>query len=362
MKKILIIHFVLLGCLCSAFSQVNFLFIPEVAGRSIDGLGNLKLQNLTGTAKRGFVVITVSETTTRQKILSIETPEINLSAGNNSLPVTVYKGSRFNFATNNYAAIVNQTRSFPPGYYNYCFQFISADKNEEYENCYDAEILPLVPITLISPADRDQICQKRPVLTWQPPLPFHPSMRFRLLLTEKVNGSSVESLMMNTPLLLLDNISGTTINYPASRPELKEGKTYCWQVIAFQQGVLVSRSEIWEFTVQCNEPAKSLPNDSYRELRSLEKANYYIANRVLKFSMQNAYNIEKLNYTILDVSNGMKPVKHIPVVKLVIGLNKIDLDLTDLELEPGKHYYLKVYPYNENPVSVRFVYEDKDEE
>lgn len=362
MKKILIISFALLGCMLNVFSQVNFLFVPEVAGRSIDGLGNLKLQNLSGAPKRGTIVISVTETTTRQKILSIETPEINLSAGNNSLPITVYKGSRFNFATNNYAAILSQTRSFPPGNYNYCFQFISIDKNDEYENCFDAEILPLVPITLISPADKDQICQKRPVLTWQPPLPFHPSMRFRLLLTEKVNGSSVESLMMNTPLLLLDNISGTTINYPASRPELKEGKTYCWQVIAYQQGVVVSRSEIWEFTVQCNEPAKSLPNDSYRELRSLEKANYYIANRVLKFSMNNAYNVEKLNYTLLDISNGMKPVKDLPNVKLINGLNKIDINLTELGLEAGQHYYLKVYPHNEIPVTVRFVYEDKDEE
>lgn len=362
MKRILIISFVMLGCMLNAFSQVNILFVPEVAGRSIDGLGNVKLQNLTGSAKRGTVVITITETTTRQKIVSIETPEISLAAGNNNLPVTIYKGSRFNFATNNYASILSQTRAFPPGNYSYCFQFISIDKNDEYENCFDAEILPLVPITLINPADRDQICQKRPVLTWQPPLPFHPSMRFRLLLTEKLNGSSVESLMMGTPLLLLDNISGTTVNYPASRPELKEGKTYCWQVIAYQQGVVVSRSEIWEFTVQCNEPAKALPNDSYRELRSLEKANYYIANRVLKFSMNNSYNIEYLNYTILDLNNGMKPVKDLPKIKLVTGLNKIDINLTELNLEPGKSYYLKVYPHNEIPVTVRFVYEDKDEE
>ncbi|NML21274.1 hypothetical protein HHL16_10345 [Pseudoflavitalea sp. G-6-1-2] len=361
MKKLLTICVASLLVAIQAKAQLNFLFIPEVAGRSVDGLGSFRIQNLSGAPSFGSVEIIVTETTTRQRILNITTPEFSVATGSSQFPLTAFKGSKFVFANNAFASVLSQTRNFPPGNYSYCFQFKTQHNSVESEDCFDAEILPLVPISLISPADKDRICQKRPVLSWQPPLPFHPSMKFRLLLTEKTNGSSVESLLMNAPLLLLDNISGTTINYPSNRPELQEGKTYCWQVIAMQQGMLISKSEIWEFTVECKEPAKSKPFDSYRELKSMVNSNYYIANRIFKFSLYNAYNIKKLNYTVLDMADGSKPMKDLPEVPLIIGLNKIDIDLTEAGLEPGKQYLLKVYPHNETAVIIRFVYEDKDE-
>jgi len=185
-------------------------------------------------------------------------------------------------------------------------------------------------------------------------------MRFRLLLTEKKEGEAIENLLVNAPLLLLDNITTTSINYPSSHPDLKEGKTYVWQVIAYQNSVVMSRSEMWEFTVQCTEPGKQAPNDSYRELKQLVNGNYYIANRALKFTFHNNYNIKRLSYAIYDLGKGMKKLKDCPEVSLTTGLNKIDIDLTELELEPGKHYLLKVYPFNEPDVQVRFEYQDKD--
>jgi len=36
-----------------ASAQFNFVFVPEVYGRSIDGLGNFQMQNLTGQAQSG---------------------------------------------------------------------------------------------------------------------------------------------------------------------------------------------------------------------------------------------------------------------------------------------------------------------
>jgi hypothetical protein len=213
---------------------------------------------------------------------------------------------------------------------------------------------------LLNPSHLDTICNKRPVLSWQPPLPFSSGMRFRLILTEKKAGVGVEDLLMKTPLLLLDNISSTTINYPSVNPELKEGKTYYWQVVAYEKGLIISRSEIWEFTVQCTEVLKPGPNDSYRELKLLVNGNYYIANRVLKFSFRNDYNIQKLRYSILDISDAGKEIKHVPEIKLQSGLNKIDIELGDLDLKAGNHYILKVYPFNEPSVEIRFVYEEKD--
>lgn len=344
---------------CS-FGQISFHFAPELYGRSIDGLSTFQVQNLSGAVLRGKIMIVVKEITGGQTIASILTPVSAFSTGNSRLPKSVFSGSAINFGQSATAKLVQQTRQFPPGQYNFCFYFADADKGntEDYETCFESEVLPLVPLSLIHPADGDRICQKRPMLSWLPPMPFMTGTRFRLLLTEKKQGASVENLLVNAPLLLLDNITSHTVQYPSSRPELKEGVTYCWQVIAYQQGLVLCRSEIWEFTVQCNETAAPVPYDSYRELKQLVNGNYYIANRVLKFSFNNHYNVQKLNYVIQDIEKGFKTISHTPEIKLQQGLNKVDIDLDGLDLGPGKHYLLKVFPFNEPAVEIRFVYEE----
>jgi hypothetical protein len=362
MKRIISITAFLLCFASIATSQLNFTFLPELYGRSVEGLGTFQAQNMRTEKMEGWMVITVKEITSGSVVVVINTPMVTFNPGANNFPRAIFMNSSFKFSPGSYGAIVNQTRNFPPGQYTFCFRFIPHDKTrfDEYENCFDGEIQPLVPLALLNPAHLDTICNKRPVLSWQPPLPFSASMRFRLILTEKKTSSGVQDLLMNTPLLLLDNIASTMINYPPANPELKEGKTYYWQVVAYEKGVIVSKSEIWEFTVQCREELKPGPNDSYRELKSLVNGNYYIANRVMKFSFRNDYNVHKLSYTILDISNANKEIKHLPEINIQTGLNKIDIDLRELDLKAGSYYILKIYPFNEPPVEVRFVYKDDD--
>lgn len=351
-----IVLMILVANICRG--QINFVFLPEVNARTVDGLGVFQVQNMTGKAAAGNIVIIVSEQANQKAgILVIKTPAVTLPAGLSVFPRNSFTNSSFSFSKNPYAAIVSQTRNFPPGEYNYCFRFIPADKQaDEYENCFDGSIQPMVPLALLNPSDRDTICQKRPMLSWQPPMPFSAGMRFRLLLTEKKNGSAVQSLMAGTPLVLLDNISATTINFPPMAADLKEGHTYCWQVIAHQQGVVLSRSEIWEFTVQCIEKPPVNENESYRELKNLVNGNYYIAKGYISFSFNNRYNQKFLKYSILNPSDYMKPIKNTPEVLMAEGFNKIDIDVTELGLVEGQSYILRVQPFNEPELDVRFIY------
>jgi hypothetical protein len=360
MKHFLFITALFLLFLNKGFSQINIIFIADVYGRSIDGLGNFQIQNLFGQPKKGQVRISVRENISKTQVVTIVSPSITVNPGNSAFPVSAFAVSLFNFSSNSLAAIVSQTRNFPPGEYTFCYLFVPADKGDDFENCFDASVQPLVPISLINPADQDKICQKRPPLSWQPPVPFPPSMRFRLQLTEKKQGAAVENLLMNAPLILLDNIPTTTVNYPSFAPDLKEGSTYVWQVIAYQNGIILSRSEIWEFTVQCNDPVKPMINDSYRELKNLVNGNYYYATRGLKFSYRNIYNVKKLIYELYATDNSTQKIKNLPDIVLTTGLNKVDIDLTTLDLEDGKHYVLKVYPFNEPDVTIRFVYQEND--
>jgi hypothetical protein len=355
MKRFTVILFLVCEQLATK-GQVIINFLPDVYARNVDGLGNFQLQNLSGQNLYGHVVIAVKENTSKQQVVNVTTPNITITPGLNSFPKPVFVKSGFQFFGSSYSDITNQTRVFPPGDYTFCFRFILYDKTDEFENCFDGRIEPLLPISLLTPNDRDSICLKRPMLSWQPPMPFRSSMRFRLLLTEKKDKTPAETVLKNAPLLLLNNIPSFSINYPANYPELQEGKTYYWQVIAYEKGLVVSTSEIWEFTVKCKEAPTVDPQDSYRELKLFVNGNYYIAKGILKFSFLNNYNIKKLSYSILDVEKGNEPVRHLPEVNLQQGLNKIDIDLTELGLSPGKNYILKVFPFNEPPVEVRFVY------
>jgi len=337
--------------------------MPEVNARTVDGLSAFQVQNLSASRYEGKVSISVREISLNRPVVTILTPVMSFATGNSSFPVVAFRNSSFSFASNTLGSLVNQTRNFPPGEYSFCFRFIPSDKmsTDDFEDCYETVVQPLLPISLLSPSDQDTICQKRPLLSWQPPMPYHSSMRFRLLLTEKRPGETAsESILKNAPLLLLDQIAGVAVNYPSNYPELREGKTYCWQVAAYQQGLIISTSEVWQFTVQCKEPDAPASNDSYRDLKVLTGGNYYIVNRILKFAFFNSYNVTKLSYAIYDMSDDRKPVKGLPEVGLVNGLNKVDIDLSDLDLTPGKQYLLKVSPFNESAVEIKFVYQDKD--
>jgi hypothetical protein len=338
-------------------AQINIIFQAEVYGRTVDGLGNFQLQNFTGQQQKGKMIISVKENISKTQVMTIVSPLFTLGTGTTTFPVTVYAGCRFNFTNAPIAAIVSQTRNFPPGEYTFCYEFATASNDADAEQCFDADIQPLVPISLIYPADEDKICQKRPSLTWQPPVPFPGAMRFRLQLVQKKQNTAIESLLMTAPLILLDNIPSTTVSYPSFAPDLQEDSTYCWQVIGFQNGVILTQSEIWEFTVQCSDSVQPASNDSYRELKSLVNGNYYYATGTLKFSYQNKYNLKALAYEIYETEGNSAKIKNLPAIPLTLGLNKVDIDLSDLNLEEGKHYMLKVYPFNEPPVTVRFVYE-----
>lgn len=355
----IILYFILLtvSTASSSMGQVIFHFIPEVYARNLDGLSTVQIQNMSAVSN-GQISIIVRENSKRIDVVEIIIPAFLMKQGVNVIPKNVFGNSLLKFGNNAYGKIVNQTKSFPPGDYSFCFVFIPAEKGSlEFENCFDAFIEPLAPMQLLLPADQDTICLKRPVLSWHPPMPYSGSMYFRLMLTEKKQArNGTEAMLKNAPLLLLDNITGTTLMYPANYPELKEGATYYWQVIAYQQGVIISTSEVWEFTVKCREDAIA-DNDSYRELKSLVNGNYYITGQYLKFSFLNNYNIKKLQYAVLDINEGAKPVKHLPEIKLMPGLNKIDIDITEIGLKQGKTYILKVFPFNEPSVEIRFIYQ-----
>src|ERR1700733_10613356 len=83
--------------------QVNFQFIPELYGRSVDQLLNCKIINPSGK-KSGTLTLTVSEKK-NGTVVVLKTSAFNLYPGVNSLPLNAVRNSGIEFYNNPIAVL-----------------------------------------------------------------------------------------------------------------------------------------------------------------------------------------------------------------------------------------------------------------
>jgi hypothetical protein len=335
-------------------------FVPEIHGRSTDGLMWIKLNNLTGTSKT-----VVLETTVRErkagKVLSITTNPFPLMPGNQSLSRNAVSSAGIWFASNNTARLIRQSSHFPEGEYEYCFRVMSESKtNPEIlgEQCFDYMVEPLTPLFLIEPYHKQSICDKRPIFTWQPSMPAITGSQYRLTLAEIKAGQNMqEALVYNIPVINQSNITTPMLVYPPSSKELEEGKKYAWQVTVYKDGTILNRSEIWEFSIKCNDTTRVDAATGFRDIEDLTKGNYYIAEGKILFAVQNAYETTGLYYSVLCLNNPEQVFRNLPAIKLARGNNNISIELTEKNgFVDGNHYIMTVRLPNGTEKKLRFVY------
>ncbi len=356
--------FIIFICTClfvAANAQIMVQFVPELQGRTTDGLMMAKFTNTFPETKTVVVDITVTERKSG-KVVMISTAPFSLLPGVNGIDRNAVSGSSIRFAENNIARLLRQSGVFPEGEYEYCFQIFRNDKNGRGEflgeYCFDYLVEPLTPLFLIEPYHKEKTCDKRPTFTWQPSLPAIPGSQYRLTLAEmKQNQVASEALVYNLPLINQSNILSPMLILPPSAKELEEGKTYAWQVTVYKENMIINRSEIWEFTIKCNDTPKVEPEDGYRNIEDLAKGNYYIANGKVKFAVYNAYGETNLKYSMLCLNKPGQTFKHLPKVKLKKGNNNIVIDLSDNDaFIDGYHYILTVRLPNNLEKQLRFTY------
>lgn len=360
MRKLFIIIFC--TCLCTiSRSQIIVQFVPELQGRTTDGLLMAKFTNATAETKVVSVDIAVTEKKSG-KVVMISTAPFNLMPGVNSIDRNAISAAVIRFSENNLARLLRQSGVFPEGEFEYCFQIYRQDKTGRGEmlgeQCFDYLVEPLTPLFLIEPYLKEKICEKRPSFTWQPSLPAIPGSQYRVTLAEMKSGQPAnEALVYNLPLINQSNILSPMLIYPPAARELEEGKTYAWQVTVYKEGMILNRSEIWEFTIKCNDTPKVDKEDGFRDIEDLAKGNYYIANGKIKFAVYNAYEETNLQYSIICLNKPDQAVKHLPKVKLKRGNNNIVIDLTENDtFTDGYHYIMTVRLPNNTERKLRFLY------
>ena len=297
----------LIGCSVTAGSlnaQVNFQFLPALNGQTVNGLCIAQLQNTGPASYEGKVKITVRDG--HKIVLVALTPAITIKPGVSTLSASMSQ-CRIQFGNNAVAEMISQTGRFPDGEYEYCFEFTGIEKanatEQVFENCFSYLVQPLIPLGLLYPPDKDEICNLRPALIWQPALPLNGNLRYRVLLTEKKEGQqAADAIMNNMPVLQQDNIPGFMLPYPPQSPDLQKDKNYVWQVIAYMGSTKLGQSELWLFTTSCRDKKTDSLKESYRQLSGMLNGNYYVVVNTLRFSITNPYSNDKMDYSITDLS------------------------------------------------------------
>jgi hypothetical protein len=363
MQKIYLILICSMITWMGAKAQVMLQFNPSIDGTNLDRIGNVHiLYSQPGTCQ-ARLQITVTKNGVSGALVKVVTPVFQLHTGLNIPGSQVLSSSVCTFQPTPAGQSLAQTHRFYNGEYEYCYELTLVNfkgPNDFFENCFDYTLQVMTPLLLVDPYDKETTCNRRPNLLWQPVLPMQPSMSYTLILSEEAPGQSkAEAINFNKALIFQSGIAGNSLIYPPQAPDLDSNRTFAWQVWGIQNNTIVTKSEIWEFTVSCSGDSTSTSKDSYRELVENVDASSYLAKGMLHFSYYNSYGPYNLNYSIVDLSKQNKVVKNLPLLVVIHGYNKYDIDLSELtNMNAGDQYLLKVKTTDGKTLQLKFVYSE----
>lgn len=363
LKQLLVVCFLLTGA-GNVRAQVAFSFVPQVHGRTLDGLLMVRIAN--PAAQKAIVTLTVMVTEQRGgRVVAIQTPPFELLPGSNVLPAGLVARSSIHFAANKLGDVTRQSGYFTEGDYEYCFELADINKQKEIigQQCFDYFLEPFSPLLLMTPGEQDVICDKKPSFFWQPLLPAIPGMQYRLVLVELKSGQAkVEALYYNTPIINQLNIAMPMLFYPSIARQLEEGKQYVWQVTAYKNDMKLADSEVWNFTVSCTDSSKKALPESFRNIEDLAQGNFYLAKNELLFAVKNVYDKNTLSYQIKCITQPDQKIKKLPQIKLERGINHVTIDLSEnRSFIDGYYYILTVKLPSGEEKQLRFLYKKEQE-
>lgn len=259
----------------------------------------------------------------------------------------------------------------PPGIFNVCYKVIKYSGEILNlvlgEGCFSLENDPLSPPTLVTPSDGDSISTIRPFFSWLPPTPNDalPLLRYTIRVVEKDKRQSPqEAVERNLPLFNDNNMIDNNTGYPFGLPPLDTGKSYAWQVLAYNESRYVGASECWSFVLKTDEASiTSTKEGAYAPLVSDGAAQVVsVKDGWLRFSYNNEAGDTLLNCIISNrLAEAGKPASSFThQVSISPGNNYISVDLQTVDgLKKKMAYELHTLNARNERWWVNFVWEQK---
>ena len=327
----------------------------------MDGLFQVKMMNPTNSIFAATLTISVTAKGTGE-VVRIVINNTYINPGLNTLSPSSASNAFIQFSGSELSRIIKQGNFFPEADYEYCFKVEERKTGSNLlgQECFDYNLEPFSPLSLIEPYNSQEMCDKKPNFVWQPIFPSISGLQYQLLLAEvKQKQSPIEALFYNIPIINSRNLSFSFLPYPSLAKDLDSSKNYVWQVTAYKGNMIISRSEIWTFKIACDHEVIANPNDGYRSIEDLLMGNYYIANEKILFSMDNPYTEKELEYSIVCLTDPEMKIRKPAKIKLMRGRNNILIPLENKRIyKEGYSYIMKVKLPNGTDKSLRFIYKE----
>lgn len=300
-----------------------------------------------------------------EQLLNVKTQPFILRKGMNALSGFNMQFGSVEYSNSNQSTYVKSMHTLPSGKFNACYvlSLLSNEPGDEY--CLDLESDISSFLTLISPMDKDTIDTPNPMLVWTHSEPFNilaPGEYFRIIVSELLKDQNTESgVTSNTPIYMKNYVTTHQLLYPYDAKELEPGKHYGWQVQKLSNGVIVNKSEAWEFVFKVDK--KGVQN-KYVLLKSKLDAGYYThTDGKIYFVFDEEYTSKNIVCSIFNskreqlipklINEAYKENENAALAKK-IGLNKYEIDLNSMNISSGMHtlevknekgevFYLKFY-------------------
>jgi len=228
-------------------AQQNFIVslrMPPQGTLNVSDFWNITVTNNSGSEQSGYLVGTAKEDKDGMIAKGTTVPIMFKKGINNikikDLPKTpdveyIAKDPRYK------ESLIRQGK-FPSGKYEICVKVISAGTNEELgSDCINQEVLETGLLTLINPADGEEIDTKVPItFSWSSGGNI-PEDGYTLRIVEVLKNQTPEIAMKgNKAWFEQKGIKTTTFRYPKSAKGFEEEKTYTW---------MVNKSEVITFKI-----------------------------------------------------------------------------------------------------------------
>ena len=348
MKKYFLI-LLLIPCL---ISQAQLIVVPQLPPAGViqkNQLWNLLVTNTTQNNLYVSINMMMTNNQNGEQVLGASSAPIIIPPGNLMLNATAVAPVQYNVLSSEYNIDPGQDGFLPAGSFQVCYSFYSDSLTDALiaQECNSIDIEPLSPPQLIFPEDQTSVDRTSlPQFTWLPPAPLNlfTHLQYDLYLVQVDPGQvAADAIQSNIPVLYQQDITGTSLLYPASAPALEPGVQYAWEVVAKNNETPVSSSEAWIFTLKdFGRDSIHLTELPFTRLQKNNESGYSICAGRLKFAYINETADTAWNVTMYDISstNALPVSFELDSVRLKTGLNLVQMDLTGNRSFMDKHIYL----------------------
>jgi hypothetical protein len=287
-----------------------------------------------------------------EKLLDCKTMPFVLKQGLNNVMSLQLSLEYSIFGTSAQASFVRTNHTLPSGNYKYCINVIAVSSETGDDYCEEIQSELNSFLYLIDPFDHDTISTSHPLLIWTHSEPFNVLAQgeyFRLVLVELLESQNAESgVSVNNPVFEKSYVSSHQVQHPFDLKELEQGKRYGWQIQKFSNGMIVQKSEAWEFVIAKDNPVSE---SMFAVMKKKIDGGFYTAvNNKVYFRFDEAYIINSSQCRIYDEKRkSYQPIlytltetgEQIPVKEKQTGYNRFMINTAELELKKG-YYMLEV--------------------